>query len=279
VIDARHGVNCVSTSATAADDNGHGTHVAGTIAARNAGRDVVGVVPGTTIYSVKVLNARKTGTLSQILCGIDWVARNAAALGIRTANMSLSGSGSDDGQCGRSNGDPWHVAVCAATAAGVTFVASAGNSGRGFGGTIPAAYREVLTATAMNDADGLPGARGTAWACKTPEKDDRYASGSNFGVTSADAAHTVAAPGTCVVSSRRGGGTAIYSGTSQAAPHVAGVAAACVSSGGPCAGLAPAAVVAKVRELAAATSGFGFAGDPLSPVSGRVYGPLVSARF
>ena len=275
---ARHGVNCITPSAQAKDDNGHGTHVAGIIGARNAGRDVVGVAPGTTLYSVKVLNARKTGTLSQLICGIDWVARNAAALGITTANMSISGTGSDDGQCGRANKDAQHVAVCNLVAAGVTMVASAGNSGRGFGGTIPAAYREVLTATAMNDADGAPGARGTAFACKTSEKDDRFATYSNFGVTAADAAHTIAAPGTCVASSKPGGGTVLFTGTSQAAPHVAGAVAACRSQGAPCEGLAPAAVIAKMRDRGLGEVGVGFAGDPSAPVTGKVFGPLVSGR-
>ena len=277
-LDARHGVNCITPSTPARDDNGHGTHVAGIIGARNAGRDVVGVAPGTTVYAVKVLNARKTGTLSQLLCGIDWVARNAAALGITTANMSISGTGSDDGQCGRANRDAQHVAVCNVVAAGVTFVASAGNSGRGFGTTIPAAYREVLTATAMNDADGLPGGRGTAFGCKTTEKDDRFSTSSNFAVTSADAAHVIAAPGTCIVSSKAGGGTATYTGTSQAAPHVAAAVATCRSVDGPCAGLAPAAVIAKVRALSSAVTGAGFVGDPFSPVTGKAFGPLVSAR-
>ena len=277
-LSARHGVNCVTAGAQANDDNGHGTHVAGIVAARNGGRGVVGVAPGTVVYAVKVLNARKTGTLSQLLCGIDWVTRNAAALGITAANMSVSGSGSDDGQCGRDNSDAQHVAVCAAVAAGVSFVASAGNNGRGFASSIPAAYREVLTVTAMSDADGVPGARGTAWACKTSEKDDRAATYSNFGVTAADAAHTIAAPGTCVLSTAPRGATAVYTGTSQAAPHVAGAVATCRSAGGPCAGLAPAEVIVRMRELAAGVTGAGFAGDPLAPISGRIFGPLVNGR-
>jgi subtilisin len=277
---AKHGVNCIAPAVPATDDNGHGTHVAGTIAARNRGRDIVGVAPGTTVYSVKVLNSKSTGTLSQLLCGIDWVRANAAALGITTANMSLSGSGSDDGSCGRVNKDAQHVAICNAVAAGVTFAVSAGNNGRSIAGYIPAAYREVLTATGMNDADGLPGAKGTAWTgCKTTEKDDRYGTYSNYAATAADAAHVVAAPGTCVASTKRVGGIAYYTGTSQAAPHVAGAVAACRSPGAPCAGLSPAATIVKMRELASSVVGAGFAGDPLSPLSGKTYGPLVSARW
>jgi subtilisin family serine protease len=206
-LDARHGVNCVSSTAPAQDDHGHGTHVAGTIAARNGGTGVVGVAPGTTMYSVKVLNARKTGTLSQVLCGIDWVTRNAAALGIRVANMSLSAAGSDDGRCGEVDRDVQHQAICRSVAAGVTYVAATGNAGRDMATTVPAAYREVLAVSAANDADGLPGAKATQFACKTTERDDRAATYANFATTPAAQAHLVAAPGTCVVSTKLGGGT------------------------------------------------------------------------
>ena len=74
------GVNCVKPGTPAQDDNGHGTNVAGIVAARNTGKGVVGVAPGTRVYAVKVLNNRAVGTLSQFLCGINWVAANAAAL-------------------------------------------------------------------------------------------------------------------------------------------------------------------------------------------------------
>jgi subtilisin family serine protease len=278
-LNVRAGVNCVSATASPTDDNGHGTHVAGTIAARNAGRGVVGVAPGTTIYAVKVLNARQTGTLSQILCGIDWVTRNASALGIRVVNMSFGGAGKDDGNCGRSSNDAEHQAICRSVAAGITYVASAGNAGRSFAASVPAAYRQVLTVTAMNDADGLPGARGT-FGCKTSERDDRHWTGSNFASTAADAAHTIAAPGTCVTSTARGGGTATMTGTSMAAPHVSGAVAQCVSEG-PCDDdQTPAETIATMRALAAdGGSARGFAGDPFSPITGKVFGHLVAGGF
>jgi len=281
-LDAISGANCIKPGTPAADDNGHGTHVAGVIAAANAGRDVVGVAPGTEIYSVKVLNARATGTLSQFLCGINWLAANAAGLGIRVVNMSITGSGRDDGNCGNTNADAMHKAICAATGAGVTFVVSAGNAGADFARSVPAAYPEVLTATAMTDSDGVPGAAGAAPKCKKGEADDRYAAYSNYAVGPTAAAHTLSAPGTCVVSSKPGGGTATYYGTSQAAPHVAGAVALCISRAGgpgPCAGLPPAGVIAHVRDDAAAvaTLANGFLGDPLRSLSGKVYGPLIAA--
>jgi subtilisin len=280
-LDAVSGTNCVKPGTPAQDDYGHGTNVAGIIAARNTGNGVVGVAPGTRVYAVKVLNNRGTGTLSQFLCGIDWVAANAAALNIRTANMSIGGVGLSDGACGAISRDSEHKAICAATAAGVTFVVSAGNSGIDFKATVPAAYPEVLTATAITDTDGLPGAKGPA-SCARKELDDRTGTYSNYAVTAAAAAHTIAAPGTCVLSVGLGGKTSTYTGTSQAAPHVAGAVALCHGSGGvagPCDGLAPAGVIARMRAdaTAAMTVSTGFLGDPLRPLTGKVFGPLVSA--
>ena len=280
-LDAASGVNCVKPGTAAQDDNGHGTNVAGIIAARNTGKGVVGVAPGTRVYAVKVLNNRAVGTLSQFLCGINWVAANAATLNIRTANMSIGGVGLSDGACGTVSGDSEHKAICAATAAGVTFVVSAGNAGTDFARTVPAAYPEVLTATAITDTDGLPGALGPA-SCAKKELDDRTGTYSSYAVKAADAAHAIAAPGTCVTSAGIGGKTSTFTGTSQAAPHVAGAVALCHGSGGlpgPCAGLAPAAVISHVRGDAAATATLtnGFPGDLLRPLSGKVFGPLVSA--
>ena len=279
--DAVTGFNCVKPNTAAQDDNGHGTNVAGIIAARNTGKGVVGVAPGTRVYAVKVLNNRAVGTLSQFLCGINWVAANAAAKNIRVANMSIGGVGLSDGACGTVSGDSEHKAICAAAAAGVTFVVSAGNGGSDFSRTVPAAYPEVLTATAITDTDGLPGALGPA-SCAKKELDDRAGTYSSYAVKSADAAHAVAAPGTCVTSAGLGGKASTYTGTSQAAPHVAGAVALCHGSGGlpgPCAGLAPAQVIARVRADAtsALTLANGFLGDPLRPLSGKVFGPLVTA--
>ena len=276
------GTNCIKPGTPAADDNGHGTHVAGIIAARNTGSGLVGVAPGTRLYAVKVLGPKATGTLSQILCGINWVTANAAALNIKVANMSITGLGANDNACGSVNKDAWHQAICGSVSAGVMYVAAAGNNGANFANYVPAAYPEVLTATAMTDSDGAAGGKGAVPSCKKGEKDDSYGTYSNYAVAAGEQSHTIAAPGTCVVSDAPGGKTAVYYGTSQAAPHVAGAAALCLDDGGlpgPCAGLGPAQIVQQLRADAAraASSTNGFAGDPLRPITGRFYGYLLAA--
>jgi subtilisin len=280
------GKNCTTPKKTAParDDNGHGTHVAGTIAAENDGSGLVGVAPGTKLYAVKVLNASGQGTWSQVICGIDWVTQKASSLGIKVANMSLAGFGFADGLCGNLLGDALNRAICRSTAAGVTYVVAAGNSGQEFSTTVPAAYPEVLTVTAMSDSDGAGGALGAAPGCRTGETDDSYATFSNFAdpTDTGGQAHMVAAPGVCIESSWPGGAYRVASGTSMAAPHAAGTVALCIGSGataGPCAGLPPANVIQRIRSDASAGAPAigGFFGDPDNPVAGRYFGPLVSA--
>ena len=283
-LNAVSGKNCTTSrkTAPAQDDNGHGTHVAGTIGAENGGAGLVGVAPGTRLYAVKVLNASGQGTWSQVICGIDWVTQKAGALNIRVANMSLAGFGFADGVCGNLIGDALNRAICRSTNAGVTYAVAAGNSGQEFSTTVPAAYPEVLTVTAMSDSDGQPGALGGAPTCRAGEIDDAYASFSNFAdpTDSGGQAHMVAAPGVCIESSWLGGGYRSASGTSMATPHAAGTVALCIGSGGtpgPCAGLTPANVISRIRADAAAHSTGGFLGDPGSAVANRYFGPLVSA--
>ena len=92
-LNAVDGIDCVDPGSPASDEHGHGTHVAGTIAAKNDGAGVVGVAPGTNVYAVRVLNSSGYGTLSQVICGIDWVTAHVSDLDISVANMSLGGVG------------------------------------------------------------------------------------------------------------------------------------------------------------------------------------------
>ena len=280
-LNAVSGKNCVSSGISAQDDNGHGTHVAGTIGAKNNGSGVVGVVPGTRIYAVKVLDATGSGTWSQVICGIDWVTANASALNIKVANMSLGGSGTSDNNCGNTNFDALHKAICNSVGAGVTYAIAAGNSGADFAGSSPANYPEVLTVTAMSDSDGKGGGTGGAPTCRTGEVDDKYATFSNYAVASREINHTIAAPGVCTYSTWLNGVYNTISGTSMATPHIAGSVALCYGDGGttgPCTGLSPAQVVQKLRTDAAnhtnGTPSYGFLGDPLQPTTGKYFGYL-----
>ena len=266
------------------DPDGHGTHVAGTIAALDNGIGVVGVAPGARLWAVRVLNQNGLGAFSRIICGIDFVTSTRTNVDpsddIVVANMSLKGPGLDDGDCGNTKKDAVHVAICASVAAGVTYVVAAGNSGVDFQDGIPAAYDEVLTVTAVTDFDGRPG--GLSSQNCLPDfdfRDDTIAFFSDFATLSADQAHTIAAPGLCVLSTVPGGYDLI-SGTSQAAPHVAGTIVLCIASGS-CAGLGPPQIMRKIIGDAAtyntANPDYGFAGDPLHPISGKYYGNLIRA--
>jgi subtilisin len=270
------GKNC-STGRSFNDGNGHGTHVAGTIAAKKNGTGVVGMLPGAPIYSVRVLNNNGSGSFSSVICGIDWVTANAAAKNIKVANMSLGGSGSDDGNCGNSNNDALHKAICnSVNNAKVTYVVAAGNSGADMKGFVPAAYDEVLSTTAMADFNGQPGG-GAAATCR-PDVDETAADFSNFATLDSDKLHTIAAPGVCIKSTWKGGGYNTISGTSMASPHAAGTVAVCIASTiNTCAGLTPAQIIQKLRSDAAARpTTYGFAEDANS-TSTKYYGHLTWA--
>jgi subtilisin len=267
------GKNC-STGNSYDDGNGHGTHVAGTVAARDNTVGVVGVAPGTPLYAVRVLDNSGYGSWSSVVCGIDWVSANAASKGIKVANMSLGGSGSDDANCGITNRDALHRAICNSVASGVTYVVAAGNSGGNLRNFVPAAYNEVLTVSAVADFNGRPGG-GAAPTCRS-DVDDTAANFSNFTTKGhADESHTIAAPGVCIRSTWKGGRYKTISGTSMASPHAAGTAALCIASG-QCTG-GPRDIMSKLRSDAAAQpASYGFAEDPhqVTATGSRHYGFL-----
>lgn len=212
-------------SVTPSDPNGHGTHVAGTAAAIDNTRNVVGVAPGARIWSVRVLNSAGSGTISNIIAGIDFVTRNAAS--IEVANLSLGGPGNNTPNCGvDASGrvvDPFHRAICNSVNRGVVYTVAAGNSFRNASGFTPAAYPEVITVSALADSDGRPGRLGPATSAGP---DDTFATFSNFG-----AVVDLIAPGVDIFSTAPGNASApgglcqTLSGTSMASPHVAGAVA------------------------------------------------------
>jgi len=215
------GVNCVTSGSPAQDDNGHGTHVAGTIAARDAnGLGIAGVAPSANLVAVKVLDAAGGGTWESVICGVEYVTANAST--IKVANLSLGGGGSatpSDGNCLNTNNDALHTAICNSVKAGVTYAVAAGNSGVNAANSVPAAYAEVITVSAWSDGDGTS-KKGFAPTCRTGERDEAWASFTNYG-----AVVDIAAPGVCINSTWLNGGYNTISGTSMAAPHVAGAAA------------------------------------------------------
>ena len=215
-VDRTKARDCINPIGNATDLNGHGTHVAGTVGALDNDAGVVGVAPGARIWPVKVLTDVGTGLVSHIVCGIDYVTANAAQIDV--VNMSLSGGGSDDNNCGNSNNDSEHRAICRAVAAGVTFVVAAGNESTDAKSSVPAAYDEVITVSSLADFNGKPG--GGAPSTCTSDVDDTMSNFSNFG---ADV--DIMAPGSCIYSTYFTGGYYTMSGTSMASPHVAGGAA------------------------------------------------------
>jgi len=171
------------------DGNGHGTHVAGTIAAKNNGDGVVGVAYDATVVGVKVLGSNGNGSTSDIIDGVDYVAANASAGDV--ANMSLGGGTST----------ALDNAVKNLGNQGVLVALAAGNESQNANNVSPARtnHANVVTVSAM-------------------DINDNFASFSNYG-----SAVDFCAPGVNVNSTWRGGGYRSISGTSMASPHVAGL--------------------------------------------------------
>jgi subtilisin family serine protease len=181
------------------DCHGHGTHVAGTVAARDNTSDVVGVAPGARLTGVKVLGCGGTGSTSGVIAGVDWVTANAAKPAV--ANMSLGGSASqalDD-------------AVRRSATAGVFYALAAGNEG--------------ANACTRSPARAGAGTNNGIMTIAATDSSDREASWSNYG-----SCVDLWAPGVSILSTRRGGGTTTMSGTSMASPHAAGGGALYLSS-------------------------------------------------
>lgn len=181
------------------DYNGHGTHVAGTIAAADDGFGVVGVAPGASIYALRVLDASGYGNWSDVIAALEWAVDN----GIQVTNHSYGSSGNPGGTVKK--------AFDNADAAGLLNVAAAGNDGNcgGVGDRVdyPARYDSVISVGAVDEQDQRPCFSST---------------GDTLELT---------APGVNINSTWPGGAYVSWNGTSMASPHVAGTAALIIASG------------------------------------------------
>lgn len=177
-------------SKSADDDNGHGSHVAGTIAAIDNTIGVVGVAPGAKLVAVKVLSRSGSGSTSGVVAGIDYVAATAKTGDV--ANMSLGGGVSTT----------LDNAVINAASKGIKFALAAGNESDDANNHSPARVNgaNIYTVSAMSNGD-------------------KWASFSNYGNPPID----YCAPGVSILSTWKGGGYNTISGTSMATPHVAGL--------------------------------------------------------
>ena len=202
-----------------ADDNGHGTHVSGTVAALDNSIGVVGVAPGAALWGIKVLNKFGNGWVSDIIAGVDWVTATRTDADttndIAVANMSLGFTGTSDAL---------HNAIKASVAKGVVYVVAAMNNAADATTFSPAGYSEVITVSALADSDGKPGGLGGATSYGN---DDTLATFSDYG-----SVVDIAAPGVDIYSTLPGGKYGTGSGTSMAAPHVTGAVVRYIAANG-----------------------------------------------
>jgi subtilisin len=219
---------------SAQDDQGHGTHVSGTIAARNNNIDVIGVAPNATLYAVKVLDHTGSGSDADVMAGLQWVAQNANTVTppIRVVSMSLGRQGSVD------DNPALHAAVQDLANAGIAVVVAAGNDcGLEVQNNVPATYPEVIAVASTTALNGKNQYRFYSGYIASDTASFFTTDGALDPVTHIGV--TISAPGedqedisragfiqsVGILSTKLGGGTTRMSGTSMATPHVTGVVA------------------------------------------------------
>ena len=189
------------------DGHGHGTHVAGIAAAKDDNDGVTGVAPGAKLTAIKVLGADGSGSTASVLAGLDYALQHANELDV--INLSLGEPGSSVAT---------DTAITKLQNAGVPVVVAAGNDNQNAAFQSPANSPDAWTVSSILDTDGKCGELGGAG-------DDTFSSFSNWG-----SVVEIAAPGGQINSTIPNGGFAQFSGTSMAAPHVAGAVALYKSS-------------------------------------------------
>ena len=185
---------------TTDDGNGHGTHVAGIIAAIDNAIDVVGVAAGATVIPVRVLDKSGSGTVDGVIAGVDYVAANAA-LG-ECANLSLGVAG---------HVESLHNAILNAADQGIKFAIAAGNDGLDM--TV------VENNLFINNFEPADVEHANVYTVSAIDAGDVFADFSNYGIPPVD----FVASGVNILSTKKGGGVTTKSGTSMAAPHVCGI--------------------------------------------------------
>ncbi len=198
-----HEKTFVPGTASADDDNGHGTHVAGIAAAKDNSIGVVGIAPGARLWSIKVLDSSGAGSISDIIAGIDYVTAHSNEIDV--VNLSFGC------EC---NSPALDATINNAVQAGVVFVVAAGNDHKDASSFSPARNPNVIAVAAMADSDGICGGKGSSTKYGN---DDTFASFSNYGEPV-----DIVAPGVGILSTYGDGKYAQLSGTSMAAPHVTG---------------------------------------------------------
>ncbi|MFZ0697394.1 MAG: S8 family serine peptidase [Nitrososphaeraceae archaeon] len=188
------------------DDQGHGSHMAGTAAGKDNSLGMVGIAPGARLWAVKVCDRLSNCPVSSQIKGVEYVTEHSDEIDI--ANISIE--------------NPLSYMLDAAinqsvVEGGVTYVVAAGNSGNNASLYSPSSNPSVITVSAINDSDGKCGGIGRPTFIG---QDDSFANFSNFGP-----AIDIAAPGVDIFSTYNGTEYGVASGTSTAAPHVTGVAA------------------------------------------------------
>lgn len=225
------GKDC-SRSGTWGDGYGHGTGVASILGAKDDKRGIVGLLPGVRLWSVRIFDDSGRGSVSGVLCALDWMARKKDPRdrdrpffegGTMSFAVIMRGREPSTRPCGKGPRDVLHVAVCRVVDQGTILVAAAGNYGDPAKQRAPAAYPEVITVSAMADFDGRPGGKGRQSRACLPgsavERDDAFATFSSYG-----SAVDLIAPGKCIWVAFKGRHYARVSGTSFATPIVLAVA-------------------------------------------------------